>query len=200
MKLYRDSEHAMILSGLDFNEASYVVTALGMRKLIVGTSYRKEAVDHVFALAVSKGVSYDRMCDFVHKASAFYATGVESPSGPACTCPSGDGSLRWPCPVHPPEAEPVSAPASGGDSPTVQQLTFTTDLVNFEVMNEGLAHIEGLVKEMTAKLDGCRSPSEVPLGWVLEKLSVIGCSLYAVKMKHAVDFAEALVKSTEVAK
>lgn len=20
-----------------------------------------------------------------------------------CTCPSGDGSLRWPCPVHPPE-------------------------------------------------------------------------------------------------
>ncbi|WP_028634919.1 hypothetical protein [Pseudomonas parafulva] len=19
-----------------------------------------------------------------------------------CTCPSGDGSLRWPCPVHPP--------------------------------------------------------------------------------------------------
>lgn len=21
---------------------------------------------------------------------------------PTCTCPSGDGSLRWPCPVHPP--------------------------------------------------------------------------------------------------
>lgn len=21
-----------------------------------------------------------------------------------CTCPSGDGSLRWPCPVHPPIA------------------------------------------------------------------------------------------------
>lgn len=20
-----------------------------------------------------------------------------------CTCPSGDGSLRWPCPAHPPE-------------------------------------------------------------------------------------------------
>ena len=24
-----------------------------------------------------------------------------------CTCPSGDGSLRWPCPDHPPE--PVTA-------------------------------------------------------------------------------------------
>lgn len=23
------------------------------------------------------------------------------PATPVCTCPSGDGSLRWPCPVHP---------------------------------------------------------------------------------------------------
>ena len=22
-----------------------------------------------------------------------------------CTCPSGDGSLRWPCPVHPPSGK-----------------------------------------------------------------------------------------------
>jgi hypothetical protein len=26
-----------------------------------------------------------------------------------CTCPSGDGSLRWPCPQHPPEATTASA-------------------------------------------------------------------------------------------
>ncbi|EOE1570492.1 DUF551 domain-containing protein [Klebsiella pneumoniae] len=24
-----------------------------------------------------------------------------APDSPVCTCPSGDGSLRWPCPVHP---------------------------------------------------------------------------------------------------
>lgn len=24
-----------------------------------------------------------------------------APVSPVCTCPSGDGSLRWPCPVHP---------------------------------------------------------------------------------------------------
>lgn len=29
-----------------------------------------------------------------------------------CTCPSGDGSLRWPCPVHPPEAQPVAGAAA----------------------------------------------------------------------------------------
>ena len=28
--------------------------------------------------------------------------GVGLPSETSCTCPSGDGSLRWPCPVHPP--------------------------------------------------------------------------------------------------
>ena len=25
------------------------------------------------------------------------------PADAVCTCPSGDGSLRWPCPVHPPK-------------------------------------------------------------------------------------------------
>ena len=34
----------------------------------------------------------------------------------ACTCPSGDGSLRWPCPQHPPEAAPVQLPAYGIDT------------------------------------------------------------------------------------
>lgn len=33
-----------------------------------------------------------------------------------CTCPSGDGSLRWPCPKHPPELYPQPASdASGGE-------------------------------------------------------------------------------------
>lgn len=27
-----------------------------------------------------------------------------APVEPVCSCPSGDGSLRWPCAVHPPEA------------------------------------------------------------------------------------------------
>ncbi len=31
----------------------------------------------------------------------------ERASDPTCTCPSGDGSLRWPCPKHPPAAAPA---------------------------------------------------------------------------------------------
>lgn len=29
-----------------------------------------------------------------------------------CTCPSGDGSLRWPCLEHPPTAEPATVKPS----------------------------------------------------------------------------------------
>lgn len=32
-----------------------------------------------------------------------------------CTCPTGDGSLRWPCPQHPPAAAtPPAVPAPAG--------------------------------------------------------------------------------------
>ena len=40
---------------------------------------------------------------------------LSAPQPPAeaqrCSCPSGDGSLRWPCSVHPPETKP--APVDG---------------------------------------------------------------------------------------
>ena len=31
---------------------------------------------------------------------ALYRHAQPAPASPVCTCPSGDGSLRWPCPVH----------------------------------------------------------------------------------------------------
>jgi len=46
-------------------------------------------------------------------------------ASPVCTCPSGDGSLRWPCPVHPGNSPAQSdccpvqnsvSPAQGGNS------------------------------------------------------------------------------------
>jgi hypothetical protein len=38
----------------------------------------------------------------------------EAEAKPAsCTCPSGDGSLRWPCPAHPSEAKPAVPVADG---------------------------------------------------------------------------------------
>lgn len=36
-----------------------------------------------------------------------------SPAEVRCTCPSGDGSLRWPCPAHPPETKPAPVGVKG---------------------------------------------------------------------------------------
>ncbi len=41
------------------------------------------------------------------------ATAEGMASRPDCTCPSGDGSLRWPCRKHPPSAEHVERCESG---------------------------------------------------------------------------------------
>jgi hypothetical protein len=42
--------------------------------------------------------------------------------GPICTCPSGDGSLRWPCPEHPHAAAPVRTPAPEREVVTAEQV------------------------------------------------------------------------------
>lgn len=38
--------------------------------------------------------------------SAALAVFREHAEPAVCSCPSGDGSLRWPCPVHPPSPTP----------------------------------------------------------------------------------------------
>lgn len=47
---------------------------------------------------------------FHELAAELIAEEIFKPVRAICTCPSGDGSLRWPCPVHPPEVKPVSEP------------------------------------------------------------------------------------------
>ncbi|MDE1587375.1 DUF551 domain-containing protein [Klebsiella quasipneumoniae] len=51
-------------------------------------------------------------------------------ASPVCTCPSGDGSLRWPCPVHPGNSPAQSdccpaqnhvSPEQNGDTPAKNQ-------------------------------------------------------------------------------
>lgn len=62
-------------------------------------------------------------------ATAIRAQLAAAPSPPValvCTCPSGDGSLRWPCPKHPPS--PPSPPALPANTRTV---TVSHDGVQF---------------------------------------------------------------------
>lgn len=50
------------------------------------------------------------------------ANAQPAPVSPVCTCPSGDGSLRWPCPVHP------------GNSPVTQDGWTGNDKANAALM------------------------------------------------------------------
>ncbi|HBS2059544.1 TPA: DUF551 domain-containing protein [Klebsiella pneumoniae] len=48
-----------------------------------------------------------------------YRHAQPAPASPVCTCPSGDGSLHWPCPVHPGNSPAQSdcCPAQNSVSP-----------------------------------------------------------------------------------
>lgn len=89
-----------------------------------GSSYKstrdaKEAVDAIGAgFKVEEFVSLEN-----HRAAMLQAS-------PVCTCPSGDGSLRWPCPVHPGNSPAQSdccpaqnhvSPEQNGDTPAQSQ-------------------------------------------------------------------------------
>lgn len=54
-------------------------------------------------------------------------------SEPICTCPTGNGSLRWPCPVHPPEIPPV---LKGGDGWQVTTIDSISQIQADTVVNE----------------------------------------------------------------
>ena len=48
--------------------------------------------------------------------TSFKAAQPPAPTAQQCTCPSGDGSLRWPCPQHPANiAQPVQQPGAEPD-------------------------------------------------------------------------------------
>jgi hypothetical protein len=58
--------------------------------------------------------SPDNHCDTCFKHVVHCDCSQQPSPAPICSCPSGDGSLRWPCPQHPPEvAAPVGVDKQG---------------------------------------------------------------------------------------
>ncbi|WKL60404.1 hypothetical protein QZN18_20695 [Klebsiella variicola] len=89
-------------------------------------------------------------------------------ASPVCTCPSGDGSLRWPCPVHPGNSPAQSyccpaqnsvSPAQGGNSPA------TSD--NWQVEAEKLAEMHGMsfVLFRHGEAPQCADPTKVVISF-----------------------------------
>jgi hypothetical protein len=58
------------------------------------------------------------MCNAVVELRSLHAEVLRAAPAQApapCTCPSGDGSLRWPCPVHPQVVDAATAPVAPGE-------------------------------------------------------------------------------------
>lgn len=49
-----------------------------------------------------------------------YRHAQPAPTSPVCTCPSGDGSLRWPCPAHPGNSPVIGIDLASGPDRTVE--------------------------------------------------------------------------------
>ena len=49
-----------------------------------------------------------------------YRHAQPAPVAPVCTCPSGDGSLRWPCPVHHGNSPAIGIDLASGPDRTVE--------------------------------------------------------------------------------
>ena len=49
---------------------------------------------------------------------------------PVCTCPSGDGSLRWPCPVHPGNSPAIPDSARDALEKALAAMEFMGDTLN----------------------------------------------------------------------
>lgn len=75
-------------------------------------------------------LSYRRLIQSFEPGTKLYRHAQPVPASPVCTCPSGDGSLRWPCLVHPGNSPAQSdccpaqnhvSPEQNGDTPAQSQ-------------------------------------------------------------------------------
>ncbi|SXD23796.1 Uncharacterised protein [Klebsiella quasipneumoniae] len=60
--------------------------------------------------------------------NAWRATMLQA--SPVCTCPSGDGSLRWPCPVHPGNSPAIPDSARDALEKALAAMEFMGDTLN----------------------------------------------------------------------
>lgn len=89
-------------------------------------------------------------------------------ASPVCTCPSGDGSLRWPCPVHADNSQTQSdcCPAQNGVSPAQDgNSPATSD--NWQVEAEKLAEMHGMsfVMFRHGEAPQCADPTKVVISF-----------------------------------
>lgn len=117
-----DAGYPHILARRDFNKACTMAVYAAQPAPVVPeekpipNTLSMYAVDAVAAIAEVKGWNACR-------AAMLQAS-------PICTCPSGDGSLRWPCPVHPGNSPAIPDSARDALEKALAAMEFMGDTLN----------------------------------------------------------------------
>ncbi|WKG00646.1 hypothetical protein QY478_11855 [Klebsiella pneumoniae] len=73
-----------------------------------------------------------------------------APVAPVCTCPSGDGSLRWPCPVHPGNSPVIPDGWTGSDKANAALMMLDRIETADPVDDDRIDGIKRIVRELAA--------------------------------------------------
>ncbi|HGU6745528.1 TPA: DUF551 domain-containing protein [Klebsiella quasipneumoniae] len=78
------------------------------------------------------------------------ANAQPAPVAPVCTCPSGDGSLRWPCPVHPGNSPVIPDGWTGNDKANAALMMLDRIETADPVDDDRIDGIKRIVREFAA--------------------------------------------------
>lgn len=94
------------------------------------------------------------------------------PVVPVCTCPSGDGSLRWPCPVHPGNSPVIPDGWTGNEKANAALMMLDRIETVDPVDDDRIDGIKRIVRELAAAphdtpaLNSVQSVVTVPGKWI----------------------------------
>ncbi len=95
------------------------------------------------------------------------ANAQPAPAAPVCTCPSGDGSLRWPCPVHPGNSPVIPDGWTGNDKANAALMMLDRIETVDPVDDDRIDGIKRIVRELAAAPQSPGSePATVPGKWI----------------------------------
>ena len=88
-------------------------------------------------------------------------------AAPVCTCPSGDGSLSWPCPVHPGNSPGIPDGWTGNDKANAALMMLDRIETVDPVDDDRIDGIKRIVRDLAAapQLPGSE-PATVPGTWI----------------------------------
>ncbi|HFD3785266.1 TPA: DUF551 domain-containing protein [Klebsiella pneumoniae] len=95
-----------------------------------------------------------------------------APVAPVCTCPSGDGSLRWPCPVHPGNSPVIPDGWTGSDKANAALMMLDRIETADPIDDDRIDGIKRIVRELAAAphdapaLNSVQSVVTVPGKWI----------------------------------